>query len=62
MDVPEDLILSIAWHCYLLLRGTGLKAVKVDSTAGKPDVQKGDRCTVLMVRVVTIEDIHLLPN
>ena len=50
------MLLKTEGVCYLPSRG------KVDSTAGKSDAQKGDRCTVPMVRIISNEDVSLLLN
>ena len=67
MDAPEELLLSegvcrqlgiVTYHPEV----KPFKAVKSDSTAGKPEVWQNERCTVPMVRIVITEDVPLLPN
>jgi len=63
MDGPEELLLSevcqelgiVTYH----LEVKPFKVVTTGSGAGEPDVQKS---TVLMVRIITAKDDHLLPN
>ena len=64
MDAPEELLLSegVCRQLGIINYHPEVKPFRTVKTSSTAETQNDDRCTVPKVRIITNEDVRLLPN